>query len=237
MTEVAVGTVFNPALFGKLMAWGWFDNPKLKEQGLLILSRDKHTCQSCGFQSRPSKQVPHGFMLPVDQKNPALVAMDARVGKCLCPMCASVLGINWSVVGTMLGGQIVETPGMLIIQPAMSQVEINRLALHTVSIMASSATSATSPLASAARDIDAAMTALNQDVGASIPFYRGKDSDFARALALLAEPYYQQRDEIIGHLRWWPNMRYWRQQGLYWMQATYKHLQEQDKSLREVLAQ
>lgn len=237
MAEVAVGTVFNAALFGKLMTWGWFENPKLKEQGMLILSRDKHTCQSCGFQSRASKQVPHGFMLPVDQKNPALVALDARAGKCLCPMCASVLGINWSVVGTMIGGQAVEVPGMLIIQPSMSQAAINRMALHTVSIMASSVTPASSPLASAARDIDAAMSALNQEVGASIPFYRGNDSDFARALALLAEPFYRQRDEIIGHLRWWPNMRYWRQQGLYWMQATYKQQHDQDKALGEVLAQ
>ena len=236
MAEVELGTVFNAALFGKLMTGGWYEHAQLKEQGLKILSRDKFTCQSCGFSSRPSRQAPHGYMVPVDRHHVGMVATRADAGECLCPLCASAMGINWAVVATAIGGKHIDPPGMLIIQPSMTQVEINRIALHTLSIVASNSATTASALASAARDIDAAMTALNQDIGASIPFYRGKDSDFARALALLPEAHYEQRDEIIGHLRWWPSMRYWREQGVYWMQATYKPLQDKDQALSEVLA-
>lgn len=237
MEEAKVGTVLNASLFGKIMTWGWFENPRLKESGMRVLTRAAYTCQSCGFASRPSRQVPHGFMVPVDRSHAGLASLNPETGTCLCPLCASVEGINWSVVGTVLGGQMVDPPGMFIILPAMSQVEINRLALHTLSIIASCGANMSSALASSARDVDAAMTALNQEVGISVPFYRGKDSDLARALALLTDEFYSQRDEIIGQLRWWPNMRYWREQGLYWMKSTYSTIQEKDAALQEVLAQ
>lgn len=234
MAEVYLGTVFDPLLFGKLMMGGWYVNPKLKEPGMKILSRSKFACASCGFQSRSSKQVPHAHMIPVDRSHPGLLALKDK-GECLCPMCAASLGVNWSVTGVVQADKVVETPGVLIAQSVLTQVEINRIALHVISVLASRTASDSSPISSAARDIDAAMTALNQELGASIPFYRGKDSDFARALALLPEVYYEQREQIIGQLRWWPNVRYWREQGAYWMQATYKSIQEKDRALQEAL--
>lgn len=234
MAEAHLGTVLDPMLFGKLVTGAWYTNAKLKEQGMKILSRSKFTCESCGFASRSSKQVPHGHMVPVDRCHPALLVLD-RKGECLCPMCASALGVNWAVAGVVQAEKVIESPGILIAQPVLSQVEINRIALHVISVLASRTASDSSPLSSAARDIDAAMTALNQELGA-IPFYRGKDSDFARALALLPERYYEQREQIIGQLRWWPNVRFWREQGAYWMQATYKAVQDKDKALQEALA-
>lgn len=234
MAEVRVGTVMDALLFGKLMTGGWHAHPKLNEPGMRILSRAGFTCESCGFVSRPSKQVPHGYMVPVDIQHAGLLALSSK-GECLCPLCASALGLNWAVLGTVQADKIVQSPGMLIAQPVLSQVEINRIALHVISVLASKTTSDSSPIASAARDVDAAMAALNQELGASIPFYRGKDSDFARALALIPSDLYEQRQVIIGQLRWWPNVRYWREQGAYWMQATFKGLQDADHDLQEAL--
>lgn len=233
MAEVCAGTVSDALLFGKLMNRGWYSHPKLREPGMHILSRADFKCASCGFRSQPSKQVLHGYMLPVDRRHPGLIALSHK-GECLCPLCASALGLNWSVVGLVQSDRQVLAPGMLIAQPALSQVEINRIALHVIS--ASATPDSGSPIASAARDIDAAMTALNQELGTSIPFYRGKDSDFARALALIPPELYEQRQSILGHLRWWPNVRFWRQQGAYWMQSTYAALQASDNELQEVLA-
>lgn len=233
MAEVHVGTVSDALLFGKLMAGGWFVHPKLSEAGMRILSQSNWTCGSCGFKSRASKQVPHGYMVPVNRKHPGLLA--TTQGECFCPLCAAALGLNWSVIGLVQSDKMVMAPGMLIAQPRLSQVEINRIALHVISVLAGNS-SASTPVASAARDIDAAMTALNQELGTSIPFYRGKDSDFARALALVPVELYEQRQTIIGQLRWWPNVRFWREQGAYWMQATYTALQEADKDLQKVLA-
>lgn len=235
MAEVNLGTVFDPLLFGKLITGGWYTHAKLKEPGMKVLSKGNFTCNSCGFVSRSSKQVPHGYMVPINRKHPALLAVEAN-GECLCPMCAASLGVNWSVNGVVQGDKVVVAPGIFIAESVMSQVEINRIALHVISVLASRTASDSSAISSAARDIDAAMTALNQELGVAIPFYRGKDSDFARALSLLPENLYEQREKIIGQLRWWPNVRFWREQGIYWMQATYKGVQEKDRSLQEALA-
>ncbi|MBA1280225.1 hypothetical protein [Stutzerimonas stutzeri] len=235
MAEVLVGTVHDALLFGKLMTGGWFTHPKLRDPGMSILRRARFTCESCGFVSRPSKEIPHGYMLPVDRNHAGQLALSTR-GECLCSLCASSLGLNWSVTGIAQAEGLIQVPGILIAQSALSQVEINRIALHVISVLASKTTSDNSPIASAARDIDAAMTALNDELGANIPFYRGKDSDFARALALIPDNLYEQRQIIIGQLRWWPNVRFWRQQGAYWMQATYKGLQDKDENLQGALA-
>ncbi|MCF6783421.1 hypothetical protein [Stutzerimonas stutzeri] len=233
MAEVRVGTVSDALLFGKLMTWGWYSNPKLREPGMRILSRSQFKCESCGFKSLPSRQVQHGYMVPVDRGHPGLIALTSA-GECLCPLCASALGLNWSVVGLMQSDKSVQAPGLLIHQPVLSQVEINRIALHVIS--ASSSQGSISAIASAARDIDASMTALNQELGTFIRFYRGRDSDFARALALIPVELYEQRQEILGHLRWWPNVKFWSKQGAYWMQATYAALQDSDRDLQELLS-
>lgn len=233
MAGVCVGTVSDSLLFGKLMSWGWYTNNKLREPGMHILSRSNFKCASCGFISQPSKQIRHGFMVPVDRSHPGLIAQTTK-GECLCPFCASALGLNWSVTGQVQADRQVLAPGMLIAQPVLTQVEINRIGLHVCSASATGGIG--SKLASAARDIDAAMTALNHELGTAVPFYRGKDSGFARALAMIPSDLYEHRQTILGQLRWWPNVAFWRQQGAYWMQSTFTALEASEKELQEVLA-
>lgn len=234
MTEVCIGTVLDPVIFGKLMAGGWLDNEKAKVAGMQILRKNKFTCSSCGFVSRSSVQVPHGYMIPVDYAHPGLLAAHGD-GDCLCSICAASIGINWSVTIEGQGDSSAGVPGMLIAQSRLTQVQINRLALQVISLLASQPTPQLSKLQSAARDIDAAMTALNHELGGSIPFYRGNDSDFARALSLIPQEYYEQREDILGSLRFWPNVRYWKEQGVYWMKSTFEDMLASDNELLGVV--
>lgn len=216
--EFEIGTVDQPDLFGRYLL-GWHTNETLLADGLEVLERHQFTCKACGFQSRPSKQVRHGFMVPVDARNKAMISRNGR-GDCLCPFCASVVGINWSVVKTKVGNRERPSPGMLIHCPHLSQAELNRLALHVTSLITSRKIGASpSTLESAARDVDAAMVSLNHELGAELPIYRANDADFARALAMLSVPLYEKRSSLIKHVRWWPTVSFWEVQGVYWNKA------------------
>lgn len=232
MREIRLGTAMDANTAGKLILGGWESHPKLSKAGMAILKRHRFTCRGCGFYSRPSMQVPHGWMLPIDFEHPAMLALDVKKGTCLCPLCASSMAINWSVATTRVSGKEMPAPGMLIMLPHMSQSQLNRLALHVISIHASRKVSTQTSLEIAATNVDNTMRSLNAELQASLPIYRGEqDAEFARALAMLPDEFYSRREEIIGPVRWWPSMRFWREQGAYWMQSTFKDLQHKEPSL------
>lgn len=218
--DIQMGTVGNAELTGRLVLAGWASNPKLEVPGMKVIKRHRYTCQYCGFISRPSKQVLHGYMVPVDFRHPALLVTGEN-GTCLCPFCACYISINWSVIGRYSGGKDHPAPGMLIHCPWLTQRQVSLIALHAVSISACRTVGSTTTFESAAIDVDATMVGLNHEIGAVLPIYRGKDSDFARALAMLPEEFYEDRAQILANLRWWPTMSFWSAQGMYWMKSTY----------------
>ena len=232
--DLNVGIAENPELAGKVISGQWYTNPKLQASGMSVLKRHSFTCVACGFVTRPSRQVPHAHMIPVDPDSGRFVSLDGK-GVCLCPLCASTTAINWSVVSRSLSGKEMPAPGMLIYCPYLSQVELNRIALHSVSIAASRKVGAGSLLDSAIRDLDASMVGLNHELGANLPIYRGKDSEFARALAMLTQPLYEQRAELLGNVRWWPTLNFWAEQGLYWSKATYDLIHASRPDLMEAM--
>ena len=223
-----VGTVSDPILFGKLVSGGWTENPTLYAVGMSVLKKSRFTCKFCGFATRQSRKVPHGWMLPVDLKHPAFIARDAEKSICICPFCAASQAINWAVKPIATGRKSEPAPGRLIYLPTMSQEALNRLALTVVSISSARTGAHHSEQESAARDIDATFLALNQELHSAVPvFHEGMDYEFANALALLPEELYSMREEVIGGVRWWPHYKHWVDQGFYWSQATFKPLQSQ----------
>lgn len=166
--------------------------------------------------------MPHGWMLPICTKHPGLLPVSVENSKTYCPFCASSMGLNWSVVSYMLGDAALPAPGMLIAMKEMSQIELNRLALYVVSRLASRRISELDREDVVASDINNAMRSRQNELPSSIPMYRvGKDSYFAKSLALMPVDLYQRREEVIGSLRWWPNFEYWQEQGIYWRKASY----------------
>ncbi|MDH4602460.1 hypothetical protein [Pseudomonas syringae] len=222
MKNLNLGTVLNASVAGKLISGLWLSNAKLRTPGLEVLTRSDFTCKFCGFISKPTDNVPHAWMLPVNPSNPGLLVLRQDDGICLCPFCASSMAINWSVAPKDLGTKQLPAPGMLINMPHMTQEQVNRVALHVVSVLACRKVNKQSSVEIAAINIDNAFVSLNTDLAGTLPIYRyGEDAGFARALALLPEEFYQFRDEIIGPIRWWPSVNHWREQGLYWMESTY----------------
>ncbi|EKY4114584.1 TPA: hypothetical protein ACGW3M_001204 [Pseudomonas aeruginosa] len=221
--EFQLSTVDNPDLYGRYVL-NWHRNEKLFVDGLKVLERHRFTCKFCGFKSRPSRQVPHGYMVPIDWRNNSNISVNGE-GECVCPFCASVLGINWSVEKQKLGGKEMPSPGVLMFCPHLTQIEVNRIALHVASLISSRRVGSTpSTLESAARDVDAIMVSLNQELGAELPIYKANDGDFARALSMLAVPLYEQRKHLLSHVRWWPTVSFWQEQGVYWNKAFYEPL-------------
>lgn len=228
-----VGTVGQPQIAERVILGQWLKNDTLRPIGLQVLKRHNFTCSNCGFASRPSKQIPHGWMIPAGLRHPGLVpSPDA---KCLCPMCVAPLALNWSVISKKKKGQELQAPGMLIYCPWIMQRDLNVLASYSVAVKANCRVGRSSAIEAVVRSLDAAISALNEEVGSNTPIYRGKDSDFARSLALLPSEYYRDRSELIGALRWWPNLDYWEQQGLYWYQASTQALHKRFESILEGL--
>lgn len=91
------------------------------------------------------------------------------------------------------------------------------------------------PLVDMARNVDNTISALSSALSEYIPLYRSEqDADFARALALLPGEYYEQRGSVIDSVRWWPTMSFWKEQGAYWMESTYRDLQDKEFDWLEV---
>lgn len=230
-----IGVAADPKQAGHVISGAWLQKPELKRAGLQVLQARRYTCRACGFQAKPTKELPHGMMIPVDLKHPGFLVCRPEAGLCLCPMCACALAINWSVTGRIVGGRELAAPGMLIFCPHLSQEQISRLALHTVAICGAAKVAQQTSLDAMAVSVDCAMAALNKDLQAYLPIYRdGQGSEFARALSLLSEEYYQHRGEILGPVRWWPNVSYWASAGEHWMETTYRHIHSQTPDLLEL---
>lgn len=223
--EVQVGTVGDPVLAGKLISGGWYQNDRLRTVGMAVLRAARFTCSACGFPSRPSKQVPHGWMVPVNPEHPAMLALEKTKGRCLCPFCASCQAINWAVRPVQGGSRSEHSPGRLIYLPEMSQEQVNRVAHCVVAISSARSGANQSAEESAARDIDAAFLAKHADLQRAVPvFHEDMDYEFANALALLPAEFYELREEVIGGVRWWPHYKYWAEQGYFWSRATFEPL-------------
>ncbi len=218
-----IGIVRNEALAGKIIRGSWLDNPKLKDIGYAVIRKHNFTCSICGTQSRSSKKHPNGMMVPACLEHSGLAAITLAKSTCLCPLCASSLATNWSVVGTVLKGEPVPAPGFLVYLPFKSQEEVIRLATYTLVCLQKPNDH---PLFSVATDIDIVMTGLADEVSKKIPIYDGTNADFVKALALLPDEYYNQRSQIIGALRWWPNMNYWTEFGRYISAATFDEFEK-----------
>lgn len=235
MKDLKLGTVLDASLAGKVISGLWTTSEKLSVPGFKILNTSRFTCSACGFKTKPTSSAPHGWMVPIDSAHPALLALDDRTGVCLCPLCASAMAINWSVVSKAVKGKSASIPGMLIYMPTMTQREINLIALHLISIHASRKVSSQTSLETAAINVNNIFIAQNAELAGKLPIYRhGEDDAFARALAMLPREHYHLRDEIIGSLRWWPAMDYWRRQGNHWMETTYGSLSS-PKDLEELI--
>lgn len=218
-----VGTVGNATLSGKLISGGWYQNKQLRGVGMAILKAAGYTCKACGFRTRPSRVVPHGWMLPVNLDHPAMLATER--GICLCPFCASSQAINWAVKPLQGGSKSEHAPGRLIYLPDMTQEQLNRLAHCIVATSSSRAGANQSAEESAARDIDAAILSKHADLQRAIPvFHEDMDYEFANALALLPTEFYTLREDVIGGVRWWPHYKFWAEQGYYWSKATFEPL-------------
>ena len=230
MLNLVLGTVGLQDAAGKLLQGAWLNRDELRLPGLALIKKSRYVCSYCGYQSRGSDAVPHGYMTPIDPSRANWFFTESSVsGHVACPFCASCQCLNWSVKGMTTGiGQKEQTvvPGILISFPWLTQRQINWIALHSLSINSRKSNSSNGPIYAIARDVDAVMVALNHELVANLPIYRGKDSEFVRALSLLPNKYYKYREKIIGDVRWWPNLAFWQKEGLYFQAATYRGLEE-----------
>lgn len=224
-----IGTVDNPELAGKVISGLWHDHERLSPVGMKVLTRAKFKCVECGFVSRASKMIPHGFMVPVDLNHPGLAARTVEGATCLCPFCAATKAINWSVVERpALHGEILPVTGSLIWLPDMSQAKLNLIATY-ISVN-QNCMDVTHPLFESLHQADLAFRGRKAHLANNIPLYKeDSDSDFARALALLPNEFMASRDEVLKGVRFWPNVAYWAPQARYWAQATYKTIEEKNK--------
>lgn len=206
------GVVRNESLAGKIIQGAWLRNDKLRDVGYAIIEKHHFKCSICGVQSKRSRKFPDGMMIPVNLKSSGMAATRIEGSTCLCPLCAASLAINWSVVGSVVNGLEIQPPGFLIYFPYKSQAELVRLAMF---VLVSFQKSNDHPLFSVATDISVVMNGLSEQLEKQIPIYSGDDADFAKALSHLPDELYDKRDQIIGPLRWWPNMAYWKDFGRY----------------------
>lgn len=207
-----IGVVRNESLAGKIIQGGWERSEALRGVGYSVIESHKYKCSSCGTQSVKSAKHRSGMMIPVDTSHSGLAATKASGATCLCPLCASALAINWSVVKHVGSNDELMSAGFLIYLPFQSQSDVSRLAVFTLACLQKPNSH---PFFSVATDIDAVMGGLAEEVSRKIPIYNGSNADFAKALALVPDEYYEQREQIIGSLRWWPNMAYWADFGKY----------------------
>lgn len=232
-----IGVVRNESLAGKIIQGAWLHNDKLRNAGYAILKNQSYKCYACGIQSKPSAAYRDAMMIPVNLKHAGLAATSEKGGVCYCPLCAAAAATNWSVVGTVTDDVANIAPGFLVCFPGKSQAEVSRLALFTLINMQRSNDS---PLFSAATDIDVTMRRLAGEVAQHIPIYRkeGGDAAFVKALARIPDQFYEKRVQIIGPLRWWPNMSFWEPFGKYIYAATVRDHEDKiglEKKLRAFL--
>lgn len=230
-----IGVVQNESLAGKIILGAWKHNDKLRDIGYEILAKHKYKCSECGFKSIQSKARPDAMMIPVDLSHAGLAAQKIKGSTCLCPLCASSMATNWSVLPTIVDGEKIPAPGFLIYLPQKSQVDVTRLAAYT---LACSTKKNDHPLFSVATDINVVMDSLSKEVGEKIPIYSGTNAEFTKALALLPKEFYDKRTQIIGPLRWWPNMSYWSEFGRYMQGGIFNGLEKNyglEKKLKSYL--
>jgi hypothetical protein len=70
---------------------------KVQELILSILSRDKYRCNTCKFQSRPSKQVVNGFM-QVRAKDGNYSNLKSSNLETICPFCHAEQNLRFSII-------------------------------------------------------------------------------------------------------------------------------------------
>ena len=229
-----IGTVDNPDLAGKVIQGFWYANEKLQKLGMQVLEKYNFKCCSCGFVSRTSKKIPHGYMAPIDRSHPGLAALKPKEAQCMCPLCASALAINWSVVEhPAVNGEIVPLAGSLIWLPEIEQSKLSLMASYIA--VGTHCLDVTHPLAETLNHADISFRGRKAHLASNIPLYKEDyDSDFARALALLPNEFYSSRDEIMSGVRFWPNSSFWVNQAKYWFQATYLPLEKANKFFEEV---
>lgn len=224
-----IGTVDNPDIAGKVIQGGWFSNKDLNPVGLKVLNAAAFTCKYCGFISRPSTKVPHGFMVPVDINHSGLAALDASKAICLCPFCASALAINWSVAEHKgEHAQVLPVAGNLIWLPEIEQTKISLVATYVV--VGVNDIDVGHEFAKTLKETDLSFRIRKPFLANNIPLYKNdKDTDFARALSLLPVEHYEFRDEVLKGVRFWPNSSFWKAQSHYWLHSTYKPTEDQIK--------
>lgn len=219
-----IGVVRNESLAGKIIQGAWRHNDRLRDIGYAVLEKHKFKCSSCDIQSKRSKVHPDGMMVPVDLNHAGLAPTKVSGATCLCPLCASAVATNWSVVGTVVDGKSIPAAGFLIYMPYQSQAEIIRLAIFTMSCLQKPNDH---PLFSIATDIGIVMGGLADEVGKKVPIYDGTNADFVKALSLLPDKFYEKRTDIIGVLRWWPDMAYWSDFGRYIYKASFESFEKE----------
>lgn len=221
-----IGTVDNPDLAGKIICGKWYSDTRLQLGGMKILEDSKFTCSKCGFASRASRKVPHGYMIPVDLEHAGLAALESARGVCLCPLCASALAINWSVAEQRTdNAEILPVPGYLIWLPEMDQHKISIVASYV--LVGVNHLDVDHDLADTLNYVNGAYLGRKAHLASNIPLYKDdRDSDFALALSLLPTEYYEYRSEVLKGVRYWPNANFWREQSKYWMHGTYRPIEE-----------
>ncbi|MEC4242117.1 MULTISPECIES: hypothetical protein [Pseudomonas] len=229
-----IGTVDNPDLAGKVIQGFWFANERLQKVGMQVLDKAGFKCYSCGFVSRTSKKIPHGYMVPIDIQHPGLAALQLKDAKCMCPLCASALAVNWSVVEhPALKGELTPLAGSLIWLPEIEQSKLSLIASYIA--VSTHCLDVAHPLAEALNHADISFRGRRAHLASNIPLYKEDcDSDFSRALALLPNEFHSARDEIMSGVRFWPNSSFWVSQAKYWFQATYLPLEKANNFFDEV---
>lgn len=229
-----IGTVENPDLAGKIIAGLWYENEKLKDPGMSVIKNARFTCKLCGFSSRGSKAVPHGYMVPVNRRHPGLAAASEKGAECLCPICAASLAINWAVVERKGEHAVVDAAsGSLIWLPEMQQSKISLIATYV--LVGVNTLDVTHPHATTLSNAELSFRARSAYLSSNIPLYKDDcDSDFAKALALLPTEFYGYRDQVLGGIRYWPNSEYWSRQSKYWYKATYEATEQKLNVMDEV---
>lgn len=214
-----IGVVRNELLAGKIIRGEWRHNKKLQDVGYEIIKKHNFKCSGCNIQSLPSKVYPSGMMVPANLKHAGFAALSIDGATCLCPLCASALATNWSVVATVDDSKVVKSPGFLVFMPYQKQADLTRLAIFAMACLQKPNDH---PFFSVATDIGIVMNGLADEVGKRVPIYDGNNTDFVKALSLLPDEYYEKRSEIIGVLRWWPNMSYWEEFARYIYKANFR---------------
>lgn len=178
--------------------------PALRDK---IFSRDKHTCQACGWRSERFQEIHHKDGNHSNHQEENL--------ETLCPLCHQ--SFHLLIADSTSGGTIIWLP-------EMSQEKLNLLCIGLFVAMRNSQSKFASTARTVFGTLDARKSFVDENLGQSSP------GTLAQVLLNMKPDDYQKREKFVGALRLLPYPARFETQVDYWASTAFKKLPQEEWS-------